>query len=63
MDVGCSHAVRVMPLSSKANLQGHPGLIHSAPQAFMFIENVSMVHAAYRVQKKPNVVLRFISLC
>lgn len=55
---GCSCAVWVMPLSSKAHFRGHPGLFHSAPLAFMFTENVSMMCAAYRVQKKPNVVLQ-----
>lgn len=35
VNVGCSLAVGVMLLSSKAYLRGHPGLIHSAPLAFM----------------------------
>lgn len=56
VNVGRSIAVLVMLSSSKAHLRGHPGLIHSAPLAFMSTENVSMVRAAYRVQIKPNVV-------
>ena len=56
VNVGRPLAVRVMLLSSKAHLRGHPGLIHSAPLPFMSTENVSMVRAAFRVQIKPNVV-------
>lgn len=40
-----SHS-QVILLPSKAHLQGHPGLIYSAPLAFMSTKNVSVVCAA-----------------